>query len=50
MLKEIKTEETLHCFVTFLSLVTFQLGGMIALPPAGYAYVFRAVSTSVYLL
>ena len=36
MIKEIKTEETLGLFVTFLSLVTFQLGvGAGPLPPLG---------------
>ena len=35
MLKETKTEETTVIFVTFLSLVAFQLGG---LGPPGYAY------------
>ena len=33
MIKEIKTEETLVLFVTFLSLVTFQLGGRALCPP-----------------
>ena len=36
MLKETKTEETIVFFVTFLSLVAFQLGGP-GFPP-GYAY------------
>ena len=37
MLKETKTEEVIAFFVTFLSLVAFQLGG--GLPsPTGYAY------------
>ena len=35
MLKETKTEETIVFFVTFLSLVAFQLGGP---GPPGYAY------------
>ena len=34
-LKETETEETIGFFVTFLSLVTFQLGGH---GPFGYAY------------
>ena len=37
MLKEAKTEETIVFFVTFLSLVAFQLGGGPG-PPSGYAY------------
>ena len=39
MLKETKTEETIVFFVTFLSLVAFQLGcpGPLG-PPSGYAY------------
>ena len=36
MLKETETEETIRCFVTFLSLVAFQLGGGFP-PPFGYA-------------
>ena len=41
MLKK-KTEETIVFFVTFLSLVAFQLGGKPGpLPPSGYAYVPR---------
>ena len=39
MLTETKTEETIVFFVTFLSLVAFQLGGADALGlPSGYAY------------
>ena len=39
MLKETKTEETIVFFVTFLSLVAFQLGGGAGtLGPLGYAY------------
>ena len=38
MLKETKTEETISFFVTFLSLVAFQLGGS----PSGYAYALSA--------
>ena len=39
MLKETETKETLVFFVTFLSLVAFQLGGGRApWPPSGYAY------------
>ena len=41
MIKEAETEETIVFFVTFLSLVAFQLGGG-GLgpmgPPSGYAY------------
>ena len=37
MLKETKTKETI-VFVTFLSLVAFQLGGGGTLGPPGYAY------------
>ena len=37
MLKETETEETIVFFVTFLSLVAFQLGGGGRAPP-GYAY------------
>ena len=33
MLKETETEETIVFFVTFLSLVAFQLGGRAPLPP-----------------
>ena len=36
MLKETDTEETIVFFVTFLSLVAFQLGG--PGPPSGFAY------------
>ena len=36
MLKETETEETTAFFVTFLSLLAFQLGG--GGPPSGYAY------------
>ena len=39
MLKEIETEETIVFFVTFLSLVAFQLGGARApKAPPSYAY------------
>ena len=40
MLKETKAEETIVFFVTFLSLVAFQLGGggRAPSPPSGYAY------------
>ena len=40
MLKETETEETIVFFVTFLSLVAFQLGGGAGPPgpPSGYAY------------
>ena len=40
MVKETETEETIESFVTFLSLVAFQLGdpGLLS-PPSGYAYV-----------
>ena len=39
MLKETETEETIVFFVTFLSLVAFQLeGGRAPWPPPGYAY------------
>ena len=41
MLKETKTEETILFFVTFLSLVAFQLGGLG--PPSGYAYGLQGV-------
>ena len=37
MLKEIETEETVF-FVTFLSLLVFQLGGQVPWAPLGYAY------------
>ena len=37
MLKETETEETIRGFVTFLSLVTFRLGGGPD-PHSGYAY------------
>ena len=40
MLEETETEETIDSFVTFLSLVTFQLwGGRLAPCPSGYPYV-----------
>ena len=32
MLKETETKETLGFFVTFLSMVAFQLGGLLATP------------------
>ena len=39
MLKETETEETIVFFVTFLSLVAFQLGRRDRAPaPPGYAY------------
>ena len=38
MLKETKAKETKVFFVTFLSLVAFQLGGGRPPPPPGYAY------------
>ena len=38
MLKETETEETIGLFVTFLSLVAFQLGGGRVGGPPGYAY------------
>ena len=38
MLKETKTEDTIVFFVTFLSLVAFQLGGTGPLAPPGYAH------------
>ena len=38
MPKEAETEETIVFFVTFLSLVAFQLGGSGSLAPPGYAY------------
>ena len=41
MLKETKTEETIVFFVTFLSLVAFQLGGPGPPAPPGYTYVLR---------
>ena len=48
MLKETKAEETIVFFVTFLSLVAFQLGGKggraPSPPPPGYAY-----TTTMYL-
>ena len=45
MLKETETEEKIVFFVTFLSLVAFQLGAWPG-PPSGYAYeVLRLVST-----
>ena len=47
MLKETETEETIVFFVTFLSLVAFQLGGgpPALLPPPGYAYVTQTSFT-----
>ena len=42
MLKEIQTEETIGIFVTFLSLVSFQLGGG-GCSPHGYAYVCETI-------
>ena len=46
MLKETKAEETLVFFVTFLSLVAFQLGGAGPPgPPSGYAYAPLDIST-----
>ena len=41
MLQETETEETKGFFVTFLSLVTFQLGGSGGIP--GYAYVLGSL-------
>ena len=41
MLKE--TEETIDFFVTFLSLVAFQLGGAGPWAPSSYAYASAAV-------
>ena len=42
MLKETETKETIVFFVTFLSLVAFQLGGGAGpLGPPGYAYGFK---------
>ena len=38
MLKETETKEAMVFFVTFLSLVAFQLGGRHAAPSSGYAY------------
>ena len=39
MLKKTKSEETVRFFVTFLSLVTYQLmRGQAPCPPFGYAY------------
>ena len=38
LVKETETEETIVFFVTFLSLVAFQLGGVGPGPPPGYAY------------
>ena len=38
MLKETETEETIVFFVTFLSMVVFQLRGWVPWPPPGYAY------------
>ena len=39
MLKDTKTEETVDVFVTFLLLVSFQVGGGPGpCPPPGYAY------------
>ena len=38
MLKETETEETTVFFVTFLSLLAFQLGGGGGVGPHGYAY------------
>ena len=37
--KKIETEEIIVFFVTFLSLVAFQLGGRTPGAPFGYAYV-----------
>ena len=44
MLKETKTEETIVFFVTFLSLVAFQLEGAGPPGPPGYAYAYRSDS------
>ena len=42
MQKETETEETIVFFVTFLSLVAFQLGGVRASwAPPGYAYAYK---------
>ena len=42
MLKETETEETIVFFVTFLSLVAFQMGEAGPLPPTpGYAYAYH---------
>ena len=39
MLQETESDKTIDCFVTFLSLVAFQLrGGPGPLPPSGYAH------------
>ena len=45
MLKETETEKTIAFFVTFLSLVAFQLGGRA--PPSGYAYVAQTSFTCI---
>ena len=47
MLKETKTEEVIIFFVTFLSLVAFQLGGGGGGPP-GYAYVLQSLAANAY--
>ena len=46
MLKKTETEETVVFFVTFLSLVAFQLGGGAGpqIPPSGYAYALESLS------
>ena len=42
MLKDAETEETIDFFVTFLSLVSIQLGEGAELPP-GYAYALLTI-------
>ena len=44
MLKETKTKEAILFFVTFLSLVAFQLGGPPPPPPPGYAYALKSIA------
>ena len=54
MIKETETKGTIVFFATFLSLVSFQLGG--AAPPPGYAYVrnpdvsIRSLATVAYTI
>ena len=48
MLKETETEETIAFFVTFLSLVAFQLrGGGPPGSPSGYAYAVCGVARTL---
>ena len=48
MLKETETEETIVFFVTFLSLVAFQLGGGRPPGPPGYAYDYLYAGSKIF--